>query len=116
MTTVSKRRVVPNPISEEDMAWAESVTNKALHAGVSLVEAVQFAALALSERILEREFRKIEVAETAREERIERRRAELAAEHEELRSKLQAKATQGQRPTLKMTLGDLIKAKGKSIV
>jgi len=101
-------------LTEEDVAWTEERTITLMHEGActTFVQAVQQAALECTQRILQREFaqeaRYIAALEEERNRRHEERRKQQAEEHEKLRAELQAKATPGQRPTLKVTLGDLL--------
>ncbi len=99
-------------LTEEDVAWTEERTIELMHEGTPLVEAIQKAAMECTQRILRREFeqetRFIVALEEERERRREERQKQQAAEHEKLRAELQAKATPGQQPTLKVTLGDML--------
>jgi type I site-specific restriction endonuclease len=82
-----------------------------MRSGIGFVEAVMLAAGECSQRIFDRELRALQELEAYREQQRDEARAKRETEEAERRSKLEARATLGQKPTLKTSLGDLLAAR-----
>ena len=95
-------------ITEEDIAWTEERTIALMHEGIPFADAVELAGRECAQRVLDRELEWLKRLEDERDRRREERQKQQANEFEAHRAELQAKATPGQRPTLKATLGDML--------
>jgi len=98
--------------TEADIAWTEERVIALMLSGVGFVEAVTKAAEECSLRIIERKVAAFEAERRHFEERREEARAKREADQAERRAELEARATLGQRPTLKTTLGAILAARG----
>jgi hypothetical protein len=92
----------------EDIAWAERQTEELLAAGLRFVDAAELAARACTARIFDRVDAKIQRTLDVRDASRERRMRQAILEQAEARAKLRARETEGQRPTLTASLGELV--------
>jgi hypothetical protein len=98
----------PEP-TEEDVAWTEERTIALMHLGLAFTDACELATRECTERVLRRHERAVPVDRALLAE-CERREANAeAAERARYRAELEAKAAPGQRPTLQVSLGDLLR-------
>jgi hypothetical protein len=100
--------------TESDVAWAEVRTIALMIEGVVFVEAVLQASRECGARILERQLRAIQDLEAMRRRQRDETAAKREAEETERRSRLEGRATLGQRPSLKASLGDLLAARERT--
>ena len=103
-----KRSKQPFDLSPEDLAWTEERAIALMHGGLSLVDAIKTAAQECSLRIVDRDIRAAAVLQQEVHDRYVAREKKRAAEQEVARSDMTAKG-QAQRPTLKVTLGDMLR-------
>lgn len=97
--------------TEDDVVWTETRTIALMLEGVPFIEAVEQASKECAVRLFERRVAALQTYEEMRQRQREEGRTQRDAEEAERRSKLEARATLGQRPSLKTSLGDLIAAK-----
>ena len=103
-----------NGFLEEDVRWTEVRVIALMLTGVGFQAAVLQASQECSQRILDRELQALIVLQDYRDRQRDEARAKREAEDAERRSKLEARATLGQRPSLKVSFGDLLAAKGRA--
>jgi hypothetical protein len=97
--------------TEDDIVWTEERTIALMIAGTPFVDAVDQASRECVERLFERKIAAITALGEMRARQRNEAHAARQAEEVERRSKLEARATLGQRPSLKTSFGDLIAAK-----
>jgi hypothetical protein len=95
-------------LTSEDVAWTVQRADALIALGMSREMAVTFASNECVDRIKEKTILEVLDQEDAAQDR---RKAEGAIRHQEARSDLKAKGTEGQRPSLKTSLGDLLARK-----
>jgi hypothetical protein len=100
--------------TEDDVTWTETRVIALMLTGVSFVDAVELASRECVQRLFERRVAAFAVYEDMRQKQRDEAHASRVTEEAERRSKLEARATLGQRPSLKTSLGDLLAAKARS--
>jgi hypothetical protein len=111
--TLAKATLKNLGYTEDDIAWTEERTIALMIAGTPFVDAVDQASRECVERLFERKIAAITALGEMRARQRDEAHAARQAEEAERRSKLEARATLGQRPSLKTSLGDLIAARSR---
>jgi hypothetical protein len=97
--------------TDEDITWTETRVIALMLTGLPFVEAVDLASTECVKRLFGRRVAAFVVEEDRRQHRRDENIVKQEAEQAERRAKLEARATLGQRPSLKTSLGDLIAAR-----
>lgn len=97
-----------NKLAESDIAWTEERAIELMATGLSLPDAIKLAARECSQRVVDRAIRRIIVLDNERDRFQEERRKKHETEEAARRAEMTARATPAQRPTLKVSLGDLL--------
>lgn len=109
--TLAKATLKGLGYTNEDITWTETHVIALMLTGVPFVEAVDQASRECVSRLFERHLQALHGLEELRTRQRDERRTQREAEEAERRSKLEARATLGQRPSLKVSFGDLLKKK-----
>lgn len=97
-------------ITPADVDWTTARVEALMAIGMLREMALTVASAECIDRIKDRTILRVLDEEDAA---ADRRKAQSASRQQEARAGLQAKAVEGQRPTLKTSLGDLLAARGK---
>jgi hypothetical protein len=111
-----RRSKLPEP-TEEDIAWTEEKIIQLMHLGFSFIDSAMAATVLCTERILareaEREFKFNKAILLAREQRRVEQQQKADEERARRGAERVAKGTPAQRPTLRASIGDLIRRKSQ---
>jgi len=109
--TLAKATLKGLGYTNEDITWTETRVIALMLTGVPFVDAVDQASRECVSRLFDRKLQALQTLDELRTRQRDEGRAQREAEEAERRSKLEARATLGQRPSLKTSLGDLLAAR-----
>ena len=104
-----------DPVSEDDVEWVQNRTIELMHMGIVFVEAAHLATTERTQWVLDRnaarERASAAAATAMRKARLAENEKQESDDLAGRRAALEARARQAQPPTLRTSLGDMLKAK-----
>ena len=111
--TLAKATLKGLGYTEDDITWTEVRVIALMLEGTPFVDAVDQASRECVSRLFDRKLMALTALENMRQHQREDSLAQREAEETERRAKLEARATLGQRPSLKASFGDLLAARSR---